>query len=134
MKQLTRNIISLFLCSAATTASALDLKEAMALAQEYDTTFQAAYATYLAASEASSQSTSAVLPQIGFNAYLQRGRTENDRTGTTISSDNNADGYSLNLNQVIYDKTAFDNLSQGDATVAKAVADLEIAKQDTSLF
>jgi outer membrane protein len=131
MKQLTRNIISLLLCSAATTASALDLKEAMALAQEYDTTFQAAYAAYLAASEASSQSTSAVLPQIGFNAYLQRGRTENDRTGTTISSDNNADGYSLNLNQVIYDKTAFDNLSQGDATVAKAVADLEIAKQDT---
>jgi len=131
MKQLTRNIISLFLCSTATTASALDLKEAMALAQEYDTTFQAAYAAYLAASEASTQSTSAVLPQIGFNAYLQRGRTENDRTGTSISSDNNADGYSLNLNQVIYDKTTFDNLSQGDATVAKAVADLEIAKQDT---
>lgn len=131
MKQLTRNIISLFLCSTATTSSALDLKEAMALAQEYDTTFQAAYAAYLAASEASTQSTSAVLPQIGFNAYLQRGRTENDRTGTSISSDNNADGYSLNLNQVIYDKTTFDNLSQGDATVAKAVADLEIAKQDT---
>jgi outer membrane protein len=131
MKQLTRSIISLLLCSAATTASALDLKEAMALAQEYDTTFQAAYAAYLAASEASSQSTSAVLPQIGFNAYLQRGRTENNRTGTTTSSDNNADGYSLNLNQVIYDKTAFDNLSQGDATVAKAVADLEIAKQET---
>lgn len=73
MKQLTRNIISLFISFSATTASALDLKEAMALAQQYDTTFQAAYAAYLAASEASTQSTSAVLPQVGLNAFIQRG-------------------------------------------------------------
>jgi len=131
MKQLTRSVIGLFLCSAAGTASALDLKEAMELAQEYDTTFQAAYAAYLAASEASNQSTSQVLPQIGFDAFIQRGRTENDQSGNITSSDNNAKGYSLNLNQVIFDKTKFDNLSQGDATVAKAVADLQTAKQDT---
>ena len=131
MKQLTRSVISLFLCSAASTASALDLKEAMALAQEYDTTFQAAYAAYLAASEASSQSTSAVLPQVGFNAFIQRGRTENDRPTGVTKADNDSDGYSLDINQVIFDKTIFDNLDQGDAAVAKAVADLEIAKQDT---
>jgi outer membrane protein len=131
MKQLTRSVISLFLCSAASSASALDLKEAMALAQEYDTTFQAAYAAYLAASEASSQSTSQVLPQVGFDAYIKRGRIENDKSGVVTKSDNNGDGYALNLNQVIYNKTIFDNLDQGDATVAKAVADLEIAKQDT---
>jgi outer membrane protein len=131
MKQLTRSVIGLFLCSAAGTASALDLKEAMALAQEYDTTFQAAYAAYLAASEASSLSNSQVLPQVDLNAYVKRGHTENDRSGVTTSSANNGDGYSLDLRQVIYNKTIFDNLDQGDATVAKAVADLEIAKQDT---
>jgi len=131
MKQLTRSVIGIFLCSAAGTASALDLKEAMELAQEYDTTFQAAYAAYLAASEASNQSTSQVLPQIGFDAYIKRGRTENDRSGLVTKSDNNGDGYSLNLNQVIYNKTIFDNLDQGDATVAKAIADLQTAKQDT---
>ncbi len=131
MKTLLRSTLSLFLCSIATTSSALDLKEAMDLAQQYDTTFQAAYAAYLAASEASNQSTAAILPQIGFNAFLQRGRTENDRSGVETDSDNNADGYSLNLNQVIFDKTAFDNLDQGDAVVAKAVAELEVAKQDT---
>ncbi len=131
MKTLLRSTLSLFLCSIATTSSALDLKEAMDLAQQYDTTFQAAYAAYLAASEASNQSTAAILPQIGFNAFLQRGRTENDKSGVETDSDNNADGYSLNLNQVIFDKTTFDNLDQGDAIVAKAVAELEVAKQDT---
>jgi len=123
--------MGLFLCSIATTSSALDLKEAMDLDQQYDTTFQAAYANYLATYEASSQSTAAVLPQIGFNAHIQRGRTENDRAGIVNKSDNNNDGYGLNLNQVIYDKTVFDNLDQGDAIAAKAVADLEVAKQDT---
>ena len=131
MKPLLRSTISLFLCSVATTSSALDLKEAMDLAQQYDTTFQAAYAVYLAASEASSQSTAAILPQIGFNAFLQRGTTEIDRAGSVVDSDNNSDGYSLDLNQVIFDKSVFDNLDQGDAIVAKAVADLEVAKQDT---
>ena len=131
MKAILRSTLSLFLCSVATTSSALDLKEAMALAQQYDTTFQAAYANYLAAIEASSQSTAAVLPQIGFDAFYQRGNTEIDRSGKVVDSDNNSDGYSLNLNQVIYDKSVFDNLDQGDAIAAKAVADLEVAKQDT---
>ena len=136
MKTLLRStllqpVMGLFLCSIATTSSALDLKEAMDLAQQYDTTFQAAYAAYLAASEASNQSTAAILPQIDFNAFLQRGRTENDRSGVATYSDNNKDGYNINLNQVIFDKTTFDNLDQGDAIVAKAVADLEVAKQDT---
>ena len=130
MKALLRSSISLLLCSIATTSSALDLKEAMDLAQQYDTTFQAAYAAYLAASEASTQSTSAILPQIDFNAFIQRGRTENDRSGVVTDSDNNSDGYNINLNQVIFDKTTFDNLDQGDAIAAKAVADLEVARQD----
>jgi len=130
MKTLLRSSISLLLYSIATTSSALDLKEAMALAQQYDTTFQAAYAAYLAASEASTQSTSAILPQIDFNAFIQRGRTENDRSGVVTDSDNNSDGYNINLNQVIFDKTTFDNLDQGDAIAAKAVADLEVARQD----
>jgi outer membrane protein len=111
-------------------AHALDLKEAMERAKLYDTTFQAAYATYLATIEASDQSTAALLPQLDFNAFAQRGRTENDQSGNVTKSDNNATGYSLDLNQVIFNKTVFDNMDQGDAIAAKAVADLETAKQD----
>ncbi len=131
MKQLTQSIFGLFLCSVTTTSSALDLSEVMERAQQYDTTFQAAYANYLATIEASSLSTSAILPQIGFNAFYQRGRTENEKAGVINKSDNNSDGYSLNLNQVIFDKSVFDNLDQGDAIAAKALADFESAKQDT---
>lgn len=130
MKHISRNISSLFLCSVATTASALDLSEALDLAQQYDTTYQIAYANYLASSEASTQSTAAILPQIGFNAFVQRGDTEIERSGSVVESDNNSDGYSLNLNQVIYNKSVFDNLDQGDAVAAKALADLEAAKHD----
>ncbi len=114
-------------------AYSLDLLEALERAKQYDTTLQSAYAQYLATIEASSQSNAAILPQIGFNAFIQRGRTETDRAGATTKSDNNSDGYSLNLNQVIYDKSTFDNLDVGDATAAKALADFETAKQDTIL-
>ncbi|MCK4833998.1 MAG: TolC family outer membrane protein [Gammaproteobacteria bacterium] len=131
MKRLSKNIIALFLYSLTSTSSALDLSETMDLAQQYDTTFQAAYANYLATIEASSQSTSAILPQIGFNAFYQRGETETEKSGVTTTSDNNSDGYSLNLNQVIFNKAVFDNLDQGDAIAAKALADFESAKQDT---
>jgi len=131
MIKLPKIITGLFLCTVTSTSSALDLSEAMVLAQQYDTTFQAAYANYLAAIEASSQSTSAILPQIDLNAHLQRGRLENDSGGNVGKSDNNNEGFSLDLNQVIFDKTVFDNLDRGDAIAARALADLEAAKQDT---
>jgi outer membrane protein len=131
MKKLHQIITGFSLCIITSTSTALDLSETMDLAQQNDTTFQAAYANYLATIEASSLSTSAVLPQIGFNAFYQQGRTENDKSGTVTKSDNNNDGYSLNLDQVIFDKTIFDNLDEGDAIAAKAVADLEAARQDT---
>lgn len=115
----------------ANTASALDLNEAIKLAQQHDTTFQIAQENYLAINETSSQSTSAILPQIGFNAFIQRGTTEIDRSGSITKTDNDSDGYSLNLNQVIFNKTVFDTLTQGDATAAQALADFEVAKQET---
>lgn len=130
MRHLNKCLFGLAL-SITSTASALDLTEAIVLALQHDTTYQIAQENYLAISETSSQNTSAVLPQIGFNAYIQRGETEIDRSGSVTKSDNNSDGYSLELNQVIYNKTIFDTLTQGDATVAKALADFEAAKQDT---
>lgn len=129
-KKLTHNIIGLFLCSSATSSLALDLSEALNLAQQYDTTYQIAQANYLASAEASSQSTAAILPQIGLNAFVQRGDTEIESSGNTVDSDNNRDGYSLNLNQVIFNKSVFNNIAQGDAIAASALADLEAAKHD----
>ncbi len=131
MKRLINISLSLTLGLTTSAASALDLSEAMDLAQQYDTTFQAAYANYLASIEASSLSTAAILPQIGFNAHIKRGNRETELPTGTTKADTNSKGYSLELNQVIFDKTKFDNLDQGDAIAAKALADLESAKQDT---
>ncbi len=112
-------------------AFALDLSEALQRAKQYDTTYQAAYASYLAASEASNQSTAAIRPQINLNGFIQQGNTVTSVDGSsTSSSHNNNKGYTLNLDQVIYNKTIFDKLDQGDATVAKAEADLATARQD----
>jgi len=131
MKKLSTYTISLLLFSS-TSSFALDLNETLELAKKYDTTYQAAYATYLATIEVSSQTTSAVLPQIGFNAFIQEGRSEVDRVGAQVNkSDNNNNGYSINLNQVIFDKSIFDELDRGDAVEAQALADLQAAKQDT---
>ena len=131
--KLTKSFFTFCLCCLSANASALDLKEALVRAQQYDTTFQAAYASYLAVTEASSQSTAAILPQVGLSAFAQRGSNKTDKAGEVFTSKSNKDGYSINLNQVIYDKTVFDNLAQADAIVAKAVADLETAKQETIL-
>lgn len=137
MNKQIKTVLFLFLGASSTTASALDLSEAMQRAQRYDATYQAAYATYLATIENYDQSLSAVLPQIDLNGRIQRGRRNIDSSGSATApagvtnSDNNNEGYTLNLNQVIFDKTVFDNLDQGDAIAAKALADLEAAKQDT---
>ncbi len=123
-------IISL---ATALNAQALDLAEALQRALQYDTTYQAAYASYLASAESSSQSLAPLLPQIGFNTFIQRGRTKNDKQGIVSRSDNDSDGYTLNLNQVLYNKPLHDTLKAGRATAAKARADLQTARQDTIL-
>jgi outer membrane protein len=133
MRQLPQSLLGLILFTCTHSANALDLSEAMELAQQYDTNYQIAYANYQAQSEASAQSTAAILPQIGANGFIQRGTTKSEVSGTSTTSDNNRDGYSLDLNQVIFDKTIYDNLSQSDAIVAKAASDLETARQDTIL-
>lgn len=135
--KLKKFFLTFCLCCTTANVSALDLKEALERAQQYDTTFQAAYAAYLAASEAANLTTAPILPQVGFSAFAQRGKTRNESFGntnipaSTNTTNNNRDGYSLSLNQVIFDKTKFDNMHQGDALVAKAIADLEAARQDT---
>ena len=109
---------------------ALDLLEAVQRAKQYDAAFLAAYANYNAVSESSSQSLAAVLPQISINAFVERGETENDRDSVVTKFDDNNDGYSLNINQVIFNKTTFENIGQGNAIAARAQADFETAKQD----
>jgi outer membrane protein len=115
-------------------AQALDLSEALRLAEQNDVVFQAARANYDAGIESRSQATSAVLPTINFDAFVGRTSTETSNSTSTSSpngtSDFSSNGYSLSLNQTIYNQALFDALDQGSAQSAKALADYENARQD----
>jgi len=112
-------------------AKALDLTQALERAMQYDTTYQAAYAKYLAVIESAPQSKAAILPQVDLTGSVQQGHTYTTVEGDTFGSRDNNTIYSLNLNQVIYNKSIFDKLDQGDAIAAKAHTDLETARQNT---
>lgn len=115
-------------------ALALDLSEALQLAQQNDIIFQAASAQYQASAEVRSQAGSAVLPDISFAAFV--GRTSSKTTNSSSStlpngiSDFGSTGYSLTLNQTLYNQAVFNALDQASAESARALAEFENAKQD----
>ena len=126
-------LLALLLCAGLTpVAHALDLNEALARAERYDATLSAALANYMAAEETYPQSRAAMLPDIRANAYYRDSSTKIEKSSTIPdgTTDYSADGYSLTLNQPIFNKTLWDNMDQSKALVAKAAADYEVAKQD----
>lgn len=129
---LQRCLILFLLYSA--NAQALDLSEALALAEQNDVVFQAARATYEAGIEARSQASSAVRPEISFDAFLGQTHTETSNSTSTSSPDGSSNfgsnGYSLTLSQTLYNQALFNALDQGSAQSARALAELENARQD----
>lgn len=115
-------------------ALALDLSEALRLAEQNDITYQAASAQYQASAEVRSQATSAVLPEITFDAFA--GRTSSQTTNSSSSSlpngtsDFASKGYGLTLKQTLYNQAVFNALDQASAETARALAEYENAKQD----
>lgn len=119
---------SLLLLSAAPHALAEDLTEVYRLAQQSDPQLRAAEAAYRAAQEARPQSRAALLPNIGFNAYL----SENDSTiesGVGTDGSYSTNGYSLNLKQPIYHHDYYVQLRQADSRIAGAEAQFGSARQ-----
>ena len=113
-------------------AHALDLIQALKLAQENDTVLQAAQAEYLATSEIESQSTAAHLPTVSLSLFTQKNSTEiSNATGSFSdrNSDFTTDGYTVTLTQSVYNKQLFDAMDQSEAISAQALATFEAAKQ-----
>lgn len=112
---------------------ALDLSETLSLAQRHDATMQAAHAEYSATIEVRSQSTAAVLPAISLDVFSRKTSTDVTQSSGVLppgKSDFDTDGYTLSLNQVIYNHTLFKNMAASSALVAQAKVTLEAAKQD----
>ena len=115
-------------------AHALDLVEALTLAQQNDATIDSAYAGYLAAIEGQDQSTAALYPQIFVDVFTRETTTEiKDSSSALLNNSKNdfgSKGYTLQLNQLIYNQELFDLVAQSDALALQSLATYESAKQD----
>jgi outer membrane protein len=109
---------------------ALDLKEALERAEQYDATLRSAMADYMAAEELYPQSRASLLPDINANAFIARSGIEIERPDETQSLYYDTDGYGITLNQVIFNKAFWDTMEQSEALVAQAAASYEVAKQE----
>lgn len=117
-------------------AHALDLAEALALAQQNDVVVQAAQSEYLATTELESQSTAALLPNLSASIFTQKNSTEiSNATGVFSNSttDYSTDGYSISLKQTLYNQQLFDTMDASEAVSAQALANYEVAKQSLIL-
>ena len=119
--------IALFFSSG---VQALDLKEALERAEQYDATLRGALADYMAAEELYPQSRANLLPDINANAFTARSGIEIERPSQSQSIYYDTDGYNLTLNQVVFNKAFWDAMEQSEALIAQAAASYEAAKQD----
>ncbi|MDH3343543.1 MAG: TolC family protein, partial [Gammaproteobacteria bacterium] len=130
-----KQIINILLCGislSAFPAFALDLVQALKLAQQHDMELQAAQAEYLAVAEIKSQSTSALLPTVSLSLFAQKNSTEtSNATGAFSNSttDTTSDGYTISLKQTLYNQQLFDAMDESEAFSAQALASFEAAKQ-----
>ena len=124
-------VSALFFCS---NVQALDLKQALERAEQYDATLRAALADYMAAEELYPQSRANLLPDITAGGFYQRNDTSRENSDSTLIGDVDSNfttkGYDVTLNQVIFNKAFWDAMEQSEALVAQAAANYEVAKQE----
>jgi outer membrane protein len=121
---------------ASSSASALNLVQALKLAQQNDTVLQAAHAEYLALAEVESQSTAALLPTVSLSVFAQKNSTEISNASNVTSngtSDFDTDGYAISLTQTLYNQQLFDAMDESEAVSAQALAAFEAEKQSLIL-
>ena len=112
---------------------ALDLKDALERAEQYDATLRSALADYMAAEELYPQSRANLLPDITAGGFYQRNDTSRENsTGSIGNVDSNYTdkGYDVTLNQVLFNKAFWDAMEQSQELVAQAAASYEVAKQN----
>lgn len=119
---------------AASPLYAADLLDIYQLSRRQDARFQAAQAEFQATEQRRPQALSALLPQLNFDAQYAREKLDINRERSndlpqSRSGSFNTDGYSLRLDQVIYDHALIVQLRQTGTTIAQAQAELDAAAQ-----
>ena len=135
--KIVRRIVVPLLGSAllCTGVQAENLQEIYQQALQNDHQFKSAHATYLAGKEDKNLGRSGLLPQISGQAYWQDGST--DRSGTSGSGaqlpssvDSKSNGYSISLQQPLFDLNAWHRYQSGKANASLAEAQYEADKQN----
>lgn len=112
---------------------ALDLAAVAQLAEQHDTEWQAAQAQYAADIENETQSNAALLPQVSFNAFASEIAASTRNSTSVVAPDGDtrfrSSGYSLDLNQTLYNQALFDAAEAASMRSAAALARLEAARQ-----
>lgn len=124
------------LVSAMLTASvshAENLVDVLNIAQDNDPTLKAAQYTQQASEESKKQAWANFMPQV--SGDWNKSKSINNKStfglfGTVESPDSSSNGWSVTLNQTIYDHRNFLRLRQGDLDKAKGMADYDAAEQD----
>lgn len=119
------------------TSHAEDLLDIYRLALENDPQLRAAAAAHRAAQETKAQSRASLLPQLNLSANYTKNNQDISETknpaSTTGETDYTSKGYTLSLSQSIYHHDYYVRLRQTDASIARANAEYEAARQGTIL-
>ncbi|HHM06096.1 MAG TPA: type I secretion protein TolC [Gammaproteobacteria bacterium] len=110
-----------------------DLLHAYRLAVDSDPQLHQALEAARAVSESSRQARARLLPQAGFDASINRTRSQTLSSGTPFFSESTyyftTRNYSLSLSQAVYRRDYFTLRDQADAQAAQAEAELDAARQ-----
>lgn len=130
--QTIKHLLATLILCMAPLAQAEDLIEVYEIAAQNDPQIRAAEAAYQAAREATPQARASLLPQINASYQLnEQDQTISDADNTALNgnNDSSSDGWTLRLDQSIYNHQYWVALSQASDTVAQAEAELAAARQ-----
>lgn len=131
MINLHRGLILMLLAVSSHTAYAIDFLQALDKAEQSDPDILAAEFQYQATLESRPQSRSALLPQLNLSVF--KTDSSQDISNSVLypdgSYDSDTDGFSLTLQQSIYNHSYYAQLHKADSIIASATADINAARQ-----
>lgn len=135
MKKFPLFIVCTFvsLCGFSSFSYSETLEEIYKQALENDHLFRAAQASYDAGKEAKNLGRAGLLPSLNGSASWQsfeREDTLNEVPPEVSNSDSTTTGYSISLEQVLFDMSAWHNYKRGEASAEASAAQLKSAEQN----
>lgn len=131
-----RTLLPFAVALAAGTAAGADLQAVYRDARSYDAQFAAAQAAQAAGREAFAQGRAGLLPTVALSANRMNNDVDfqvRNNAATSVKKRYDSDGWTVNLSQPLFRWDRWAGYNQGEARVAAAEAQFELARQDLIL-